>query len=261
VTLPLITTYAVDGIAVRRHLPSVTDRPPVLLVHGGAHAAWVWDPVAAFLARRGWDCHALDWRNHGESARLPAADFLRRGIADVRADIAAVAGPLGDCHLIGHSMGGLAALVAATTLSPLSLTLVTPVVPAQVDPPPIPVPLDLTVPWTARSLPVAKTMFFSTMTDAEAAEWYARLEPESPQAVWEATRWTVPVDLAAVRARTLVIGAGADSLTPAEHVQELATLMDARYLVYPDLGHTEVLVKDPGWQQVATDVEEWLRAS
>lgn len=134
----MITTYTVDGIAVRRHQPPTTDRPPVILVHGGAHASWVWDRFAGFLAGLGWDCHALDWRNHGDSTRLPEPDFVRRGIANVRDEIAAVATPLGDFHLIGHSMGGLATLVSATTLTPLSLTLVTPVVPAQVDPPPIP---------------------------------------------------------------------------------------------------------------------------
>ncbi len=259
--MPLLTTYSVDGVAVRRHRPPTTDRPPLVLVHGGAHASWVWDRVAGFLADRGWDCHALDWRHHGDSTRLPEQDFVCRGIADVRAEIAAVAAPLGEFHLVGHSMGSLAALVSATTLAPLSLTLITPVVPAQVAPPPIPVPLDLTAPWAVPPLPVAKAMFFSTMTDEEAAIHHAKLQPESPRAVWEATRWTVPVDLAAVRARTLVVGAGADTLTPAEHVRALADLMGARYLLYPDLGHTEVLVKEPGWHQVATDVEEWLRAT
>lgn len=104
-------------------------------------------------------------------------------------------------------------------------------------------------------------MFFSTMTDDEAATYHAKLQPESPQAVWEATRWTVPVDLAAVHARTLVIGAGADTLTPAEHVQTLAKLMAAWYLEYPDLGHTDVLVKEDGWRRVATDVAAWLRVT
>jgi pimeloyl-ACP methyl ester carboxylesterase len=260
VTPPTTTTYTVDGIAVRRH-GTTTGRPPVVLVHGGAHAGWVWDRFAGYLAGRGWDCHALDWRNHGGSARLPPADFVHRGIADVRTEIATVSAPFDEFHLVGHSMGGLAALVAATTLAPLSMTLLTPVVPAQVGPPPIPVPLDLATPWSVPPLLVAKAMFFSTMTDEEAATHHAKLEPESPRAVWEATRWTVPVDLAAVRARTLVVGAGADTLTPAEHVRALATLMAARYLEYPGLGHTEVLVKEPGWREVATAVEEWLRAT
>jgi pimeloyl-ACP methyl ester carboxylesterase len=261
VTLPTTTTYTVDGVAVRRHRPPSTDRPPVVLVHGGAHAGWVWDRVAGHLAGHGWDCHALDWRHHGSSARLPEADFVGRGIAAVQDEIASVASGLGDVHLIGHSMGGLATLVSAATLTPLSLTLITPVVPAQVEPPPIPVPLDLTVPWAVPPLPVAKAMFFSSMTDEEAATYHAKLQPESPQAVWEATRWTVPVDLAAVHARTLVLGAGEDTLTPAEHVEALATLMGARYLFFPALGHTDVLVKETGWQEVATAVEEWLRAS
>ncbi|MGG7570108.1 alpha/beta fold hydrolase [Streptomyces sirii] len=37
-----------------------TDRPTFLLVHGGWHGAWCWDPVRAALDADGWRSHAVD---------------------------------------------------------------------------------------------------------------------------------------------------------------------------------------------------------
>jgi pimeloyl-ACP methyl ester carboxylesterase len=255
------TAYLVDGVAVHRYRPATPNGlPPVVLVHGGAHASWVWERYGPFLASRGWDCHALDWAHHGDSAPLPAPEFVGRGITAVHAEIATVTRALPRCHLVGHSMGALAALHSATSaVDPVSLTLITPVVPAQVRAEPVPVPVDLGVPFAVPPFPVAKRMFFPAMSDAEALPYYEKLRPESSRAVWEATRWTVPVALDAVRAPVFVIAAAEDALTPPGHVRALATLLDARYAEYAGLGHTDVLLKAAGWRRPAADVEEWLR--
>jgi hypothetical protein len=70
----------------------------------------------------------------------------------------------------------------------------------------------------------------------------------------------VSVNLAAVHAPVLAVGAGADTLTPAPYVEELAGLLGATYLEYANIGHSDVLLKLSGWQQVATAVENWLDA-
>jgi pimeloyl-ACP methyl ester carboxylesterase len=255
------TTYFVDGIAVHRYRPATPNgKPPIVLVHGGAHAAWVWERYGPFLAGKGWDCHAFDWYNHGQSTSLPKSDFIRRSITDLHREILSVTRTLPAFHLVGHSMGGLASLVSGTLLNPKSLTLINPVVPSQVGATPIPVPVDLAAAFDVPPFEVAKGMFFSTMPDAEAQTYYARLQPESSRAVWEATRWTVPVNLAAVHAPVHVIAAGADTLTPPNWVRALATLVGARYDEFAGIGHSDVLLKSTGWQQVATNVEAWLAA-
>jgi alpha-beta hydrolase superfamily lysophospholipase len=54
-----------------------------VLVHGGAHARWSFEHYARVLSEAGYEVHALDWLNHGDSPRLPEDQFLRRGIDDV----------------------------------------------------------------------------------------------------------------------------------------------------------------------------------
>jgi pimeloyl-ACP methyl ester carboxylesterase len=251
--------HLLDGVAVDHYRPDAPNgRPPVVLVHGGAHAGWSWARHANHLASRGWDCHVFDWFNHGRSASTD--DFVSRGITAVLREITIVTAPLPAFHLVGHSMGGLAALHAATVLDPVSLVLVTPVVPAEVGASEIPVPVDLTQPFAVPPFPVAKGMFFQTMSDVEAQDHYAKLEPESPRAVWEATRWTVPVDLSSVTAPTMIIGAAMDTLTPPAVTARLANLLGCQHILHENVGHTDVLLKADGWLPVAADIESWLLA-
>lgn len=255
------SVYTVDGIAVHRYQPTVSNgKPPIIMIHGGAHAAWVWERWAPYFADQGWDCHVIDWYNHGQSTALPTSDFILRGITDLHREILSVSRQFFSFHLMGHSMGALAALRSSTLLYPSSVTLISPVVPSQVGAAVIPIPVDLTQLYPVPPFATAKSMFYSTMTDTEAQTHYARLQPESSQAVWEATRWTVSVNLAAVTAPVLAVGAGSDTLTPPQYVQTLAGLVSGTYLQYANIGHSDVLLKASGWQPVATDVENWLDA-
>lgn len=88
-----------------------TSRPPIVLVHGAANSATVWRFWQAELARRGWSSWALDLRGHGGSL---AADLGRTSMADYADDVAVLARELArPAVLMGWSMGGLAAMLAA----------------------------------------------------------------------------------------------------------------------------------------------------
>jgi pimeloyl-ACP methyl ester carboxylesterase len=84
------------------------------------------------------------------------------------------------------------------------------------------------------------------------------LEPESPWAVWQATRWTIDVDLQAVTAPTLVFATERDQLTPPAAVAGLAELMGAPYELIPAIGHSEILLKQPESIVVAERIRLWL---
>ena len=259
-----VEVYFAQDVAVRRYRPLVPNgRPAIVMVHGGAHAGWAWDRYGQYFAGLGWDCHALDWYNHGLSPSLPTQQFIARSITDVFREIWLVASRLqsqGRPYLLmGHSMGGLAALWSAQVLHPQALVLITPVVPAQVGAAPIPIPVDFTVPFPVPPFEVAKGMFFSTMSDAEASVYYHLLQPESPRAVYEATRWTVSVNLGAVTAPAMTVAAAADTLTPPAAVHRLAELLHCRHVDFPAIGHSDVLLKAQGWLPVAQDIEHWLR--
>jgi pimeloyl-ACP methyl ester carboxylesterase len=256
-----VTSYQIEGVSVKRYAPvDAAGRPPVIMVHGGAHGGWIWDAMATYLSERSWECHALNWYNHGDSAKLTENDFIKRSIVDVaRQEIRhVVEGLRYEPILLGHSMGGLASLAYAEKAPVGRLVLFTPVMPTSVNPDPIPLHVDLAQPFPPFPPEVAKRLFFTTLDDATASHYHSLLVPESPQAVFEATRWTVSVDLSVIQAPTFVLAAELDILAPPVAVERMAGMIGARYELVPGIGHSDILLKDPEWRRVAENVDAWL---
>jgi pimeloyl-ACP methyl ester carboxylesterase len=105
------------------HVEHWGDGTSVVLVHGSlATGAQEWDAQRA-LADEGFHLTVFDRRGYGSSPAAPGEDFT--------VDAADVAALLGDgAHLVGHSYGGLGALLAAAQRpeATLSLTLLEPAV-------------------------------------------------------------------------------------------------------------------------------------
>jgi pimeloyl-ACP methyl ester carboxylesterase len=98
------------------------DGTPVVLVHGSlATGADEWQAQRP-LADEGFRLLVLDRRGYGQSPTAAGEDFLRDG-----EDIAELMGD--GAHLVGHSYGGIGALLAAARRpdATLSLTLLEPV--------------------------------------------------------------------------------------------------------------------------------------
>lgn len=84
--------------------------PPLLIAHGLFGSARNWGVIARRLADRR-EVLAVDMRNHGDSPR-----FATQSYADMAADLAGViAAHGGRADVLGHSMGGKAAMVLALT--------------------------------------------------------------------------------------------------------------------------------------------------
>jgi pimeloyl-ACP methyl ester carboxylesterase len=232
---------------------------PLVFVHGGAHGAWAWAGMQSWFAEHGWDSVALDWFSHGDSQTLPEAEWLRRGIPDVKREIGIACTATDERPiLVGHSMGGLACLAyAAANVDALAaLVLLTPVVPRQYATAPIDMPLDMEKPWPVPPPDLARQLFYSGVDDDTATDYYAKLQPESPQAVHQATRWTVELDLAPLRLPTLVVAAEKDLLVPADYVHALAADIGATTVTLHGVGHGVEL--DPEWPDLAARMEAWL---
>ena len=98
-------------LSVRTLLATGSSRPPIVLVHGAANSATVWRFWQVELASRGWSTWALDLRGHGDSA---AMDLSHTSMADYADDVSALLRELArPAVLLGWSMGGLAAMIAA----------------------------------------------------------------------------------------------------------------------------------------------------
>lgn len=87
--------------------------PALLLCHATGFCGGAYRPLAAALAPQ-HHVFALDTRGHGESTPPADGDFGWSGMAD---DVAAAAAAIGEVapgplHVVGHSMGGAASLLA-----------------------------------------------------------------------------------------------------------------------------------------------------
>jgi len=84
--------------------------PPLLIAHGLFGSARNWGVIARRLSDRG-QVIAVDMRNHGDSPRLAPHDYP--GMAADLAEVIAAHG--GRADVVGHSMGGKAAMLLALT--------------------------------------------------------------------------------------------------------------------------------------------------
>jgi len=101
---------AVAGCAIRYLAWGDADKPPLVLVHGGAaHAMW-WSVHACELARH-YYVIAPDLSGHGDSGRRDS--YPMETWAEEVMAVGEHAAPGRPPVLVGHSMGGLVSIVAA----------------------------------------------------------------------------------------------------------------------------------------------------
>lgn len=106
------TIESPDGTPIAVHRQGSGE--DLVLVHGTACDHRVWARVSRRLRKQGFTCHAVDRRGRGDSGDGPAY-ALEREAEDVATVCEALTertdGPIG---LVGHSLGGIVSLEAAT---------------------------------------------------------------------------------------------------------------------------------------------------
>jgi pimeloyl-ACP methyl ester carboxylesterase len=255
-----------EGIHVETHQPERRSRkPPLLLVHGALSGSWLWTEIAAYLAERGWEAHAVNLRGHFTS---DVADLDETTMRDYADDIGVALRQIGrPAVLIGWGFGALAAMLHAERHPVLGLVLLAPSPPAEALPR-RPDEYELrAVPaiydaawwgWTGSRDELRERM--PDMEDDELEKMSELLAGahESGRARRERMHG-VPIDAARLaELPSLVIGAGLDEVIHPTEARRTADLLGASYEYFPSASHFGLVMGARTWPEVAQSVLGWL---
>ncbi len=206
-----IDRHNVAGVtlAVRSWPCAAAVSPPVVLLHGTGDTAGDWDPIAAGLCADR-TVFAVDLRGHGDSdwPGTYAIGLMERDVARLLPGLTA-----GEVDLVGHSLGGLVACLVVASEQARVRRLV-------LEDTGVPHPRPAATP----ARPAGPLSF----------DW-AVVEQVRPEIDEPDPRW--PQIMAAIHVPTLVIGGGAGSFLPQQHVAELAATVADGTCVTIDAGH------------------------
>lgn len=246
---------------------------PLVFVHGAFCGGWAFDTFRQPFDAAGFETHAPDLPfHHRDSDAHALAQTGVRHYAKAVADHCRKldAKPV----LIGHSLGGLVAQMAAMRMETAALVLLAPSAPWGV----LPTTMEehgssfgLTMLgdyWRRPVAPdysVARHATLDRLDGAAARRTYARFVPESGRAVMEVMQWWLDPTAATaapayrIAAPILALAGGKDRVNPASTVRRIVNRFPARQAAFHEF--TEMshwMIAEPGWEEVADLTIAWL---
>ena len=228
-------------------------RPPLLFVHGIAHAAWCfaenWLPAAA---EAGFPAYAVSLRGHGGSAggRRLRRSTMRDYVHDVLQVITTLPQPP---VLVGHSMGAVIAQLVAERYPLRGLVLLTPAPLHSAVGDLVAIgrdrPMDLARAVVGQTLSMEPEILFAGLDPATARAYSDRTGTESPLVQWELL---LSYDVGPIRCPVLVVGTPQDRLVRPDDVRRTAARHGVEPVWFPGMGHDVML--DAGWDRVLAEV-------
>lgn len=243
---------------------------PIVMVHGAFCAGWAFDAFRAPFEAAGHPVAAPDLPGH-------EADPRRRAVAGrSMSDYAGAVRRVIDAQpeppiLIGHSLGGLVAQMAASRSRVAGLILLAPSAPwgvtgSTAEEAISAVSLYALGPYWALAVDPdytsARRYLFDRLAPAARRATFARLTPESGRALWETLNWwldpfaTTLVSKAAIGAPVLALVGARDAIHPPATVRATASRLGGETRLFPGMSHW--LVAEPGWEEVAETCLSWI---
>jgi pimeloyl-ACP methyl ester carboxylesterase len=245
--------------------------PPLLLIHGAANGAWVWEFWRRELKALGWDPNVLDLRGHGASLPVDFAEVTMEDyVGDVESVTAQMRARLGaEPVLGGWSMGGLVAMMYAARHPE------TPALVALAPSPPLQVQgrSDAEEVRKTPSAPFGPELYgvfaddpertkdaTSDLTDAErdAVLERSRGALESGFARRQRKRG-IDIPAGAIRCPSLVLYGEEDRHFPPELNRRISLFLGADSIAVPDAGHWGLVYSERAVAAAAPKVDAWLR--
>lgn len=202
--------------------------PPLLLLHGRCHGAWVYERWSCYFALAGWRCVSMSLRNHPGSRSMDKASFLNTGIDDYVEDLCSALDWIGDLSVVvGHSLGGIIAQKTAQFRPLAGLVLVASVGPSQLGQYSDDFPLDKLV----DDAPEYRRRGQFDMA--------RRVVPESPKALND-VRGRTPIDRSTIACPILVVGGDKDD-SGVHDPEAIARFYRAPFVIIPNAPHDLML--------------------
>jgi pimeloyl-ACP methyl ester carboxylesterase len=244
--------------------------PSLLLVHGAANGAWVWDAWRAALRPYGWEVNVLDLRGHGRS--LPTdmnevtMELYVQDLESVAGQIAAVQGK----HPVvgGWSMGGLVAMMYAAKpeVEVPGLLLFAPSPPLEVQGR---TPADelrnyALTPFGPELYGLhvgdleASRAAMPDLTDEEIARVLERSAGATESGLARRQRKS-GISVPSVRAPAFVVYGDQDASIDPAHSRKLAAHLGGDSMMVPGAGHWGIVYNQRIVEMLAPGVDNWLR--
>ncbi|HEY5006873.1 MAG TPA: alpha/beta hydrolase [Caulobacteraceae bacterium] len=245
-------------------------QPTVIFAHGAFCGGWAFERFRQPFEARGCACLAPDMRGHaagearGATAGLSMSDYAG-GLAKLIAEQAEP--PV----LIGHSLGGLVAQMAAAQAPVRALVLLAPSAPWGVPGGSLGEAISamslyaLGAFWLQAIGPdygSAKSYSLDRLDSPERHAIFERMVPESGRALWETLNWwldpmtTTSVPPSAISAPVLALSGERDHIHPPATVTQVAERLGGDFQMLKDMSHW--LVAEPGWEAAAAVCLDWL---
>ena len=240
-------------------------KSPLLLAHGLWSGSWCWYEWATHFCNLGWECWAVnlsrrikDKKRHPE-IRLDVA--LQDWVDDLKRVIQAALFPP---VLLGHSMGGLAALKVAAEEEVTGLILLS-------SPPPS--EIKMVMPRALRLLrlkylpliflrrpfcPEERDLcrsWLASLPKSRLPDILKRMVPESATFVSEFFSRRIDVDPTRIRCPVLIVGGSEDRVVPMASLREMAQRLGADLKEYPNHGHW--MIGEAEGLKTVRDIHRW----
>lgn len=243
---------------------------PVIMIHGAFCGGWVFDAFRRPFEAAGHQVIAPDLPGHAPGDPAGAVSGLSMSdYATVVADVvrAQPKPPI----LVGHSIGGLVAQMAATRSEVKALVLLAPSPPwgvagSSLEEAIAAFGVQMINPFSPgvvhADADVMRHYGLDRMSEADAAHALARLKAESGQALRETLTWwldpfmTTSLGAGPLKAPSLVLGGDRDCVHPAATLRQVADRIGGRFEMLPGMSHW--LPAEPGWEAVASRALAWL---
>jgi pimeloyl-ACP methyl ester carboxylesterase len=256
---------------------TVSEKPPIVMVHGMYATGQVWDLWKGYFQRAGYEVHTPTLRLHDVNPEAPPPEGIATlSVGDYVNDLEKFIQSLGRKPILfGHSMGGLLTQLLAARGLAQAAVLVTPAPPAGINaikPKPLLTFIRILSRWGFWRKPHRPTRraadfgMFNRLEKSAADAEYSRFVHESGRALFEIAYWwldgrhTTRLDFTNMPCDLLLLGASDDGTVAPSVVRATAKRYGARATYVELPGHSHFPLSEPGWEKVAQQCLDWLKA-